>query len=340
MGNSRGGILLLGVAEQRDVNGPTGAPDLDAPLGLECDNPEQMLTASEARILDAIDQRLSVESHAIALESGRKVLGFQVSNSIDKPHRVSYQGRTSFPARRERQRYELNAAEIKDMVMRTASRIDEVEEEILRALSREVDEHEYPTLTVALIPVFTRNFAFDFRRQDVVDALARMDLIAQGRNDYIQPNFGLDGLSRRGMAGGTNVSLSHNGLVRLTVKMPGLTNEAIRSFNPLTADLYIRGIARGCEPIFATANLNAPALLGVALHVPHEAITNYGNGFFDGGNQVQPFSKIYPSLLLESIGAAVDPQIRPLCDLLHQSFGEPHSSAFDENGNWIHAFRF
>ena len=52
--------------------------------------------------------------------------------------------------------------------MRTASRIDEVEKEILRALSREVEEHEYPTLTVALIPVFTRNFAFDFRRQEVV----------------------------------------------------------------------------------------------------------------------------------------------------------------------------
>jgi len=337
MANSNGGTLLIGVAEQRDANGPTGAPDPEADLGVECDNPEQVLTSSESRILDGVDQRLLVESHAIGLANSRRVaLAFRVPNSIDKPHRVTYQGRTSFPARRERQRYELNAIEIKDMVMRTASRIDIAEQEIRRVLSLEVEAHELPTLTVGLIPVFTKNFAFDFRRQEVLDTFARMELTPEDGGHFYQPIFSIEGLTKQGLARGTKVSISHNGLILLTVKMPGWRNEEIPAFNPLTADLYIRWIARGCKAVFATASLTAPVLLGVAIHVPLESFTSDGSVFSDYENRVQPFNKRYPPLILDSLDSNLDQQIRPLCDLIHQSFGESHSQAFDGNGNWIY----
>ncbi len=126
MANSEGGLLLVGIAERRDALGkPTGEPDIEAPLGIECENPEQVLLGCEAKVLDGIDPRLTVESHSINLQSGRKVLAFRLPNSLEKPHRVFHQGRTWFPARREWRIYELNASEIRDMVMKTTSRLDE-----------------------------------------------------------------------------------------------------------------------------------------------------------------------------------------------------------------------
>jgi predicted HTH transcriptional regulator len=181
MANSEGGTLILGMAEQRGHNGPTGVPDPIAPVGLECDNPEQTLTAYEARLLEGIDGRILVETRAMLVGDGRQVLLFRVPNSLDKPHRVRHQGRTWFPARRERQRYELNTAEIKEMVMRTASRLEYAEQSVSEALSRDVEDHEYPSFVVAVIPVFTKNFVFDFWNQDVVHTFARLDLLGRGQ---------------------------------------------------------------------------------------------------------------------------------------------------------------
>jgi hypothetical protein len=335
MANSNGGLLLIGVAEQRDENGPTGAPDANASLGVECDNPEQLLTSSESRILEAIDQRLLVESHAINLGSGRRVLVFRVPDSLDKPHRVAFQGRTSFPARRERQRYELNATEIKELVMRAASRIDAAEVEINRALSGAVGPHENPIFAVALMPVFTRNLAVDFRSRQLIHAFAQMNLVQQESGTYIQPVFSMEGLTRQGLAPGVKVSLGHNGLLLLSMRIPSSRSGGLLSFNPLTVDIYIRGMARGCRVVYSVANLAAPLLLGAAIKIPEESLAHYG-GVFDDPNRVESFTRIYPSLVLQSL-ADPDPQIRPLCDLIHQSFGESHSPAFDGAGNWIYS---
>lgn len=339
LANSNGGDIVVGISEQRDENGPTGAPNPEAALGIECDNPEQVLASLENRILDSIDERLLIESHAVDLGGRRKALVFRVPNSVDKPHRVAYQGKISFPARRERQRYELNATEIKDMVMRTSSKLDSAETEIMHSLSKRVASQGGPTLTVTIVPVFTRNFAFDFRRREVIDAFGRIDLTGLGRLGFTEPRFSVEGLTRRGFGNGVNVILGHNGLLRLTVLMQGTTMGEIRSFHPLTPDLYIRGLARGCGAIYETAGLTAPALLGAAIDVPSPSVTNYGDARFDDGYRVYPFSKVYPSVLLEHFDAEVDARVRPLCDLIHLSFGEARSHAFNSDGAWIYQSR-
>jgi len=335
MGNANGGTLLLGIAELRDEDGPTGRPDPHAPLGLDCNNPEQVLAAYEGRILDCIDQRLSVESASIELRNGRKILALRVPNSLVKPHRVFYKGLTYFPARRERQRYDLNASEVREMVLRTTSRLDEAKKSIREALDRENEAHESPILTVAIIPIFTRDFAVDFRRPEVIHAFGRMNLTAQGQTNFIQPSFSVDGLNRPGINRDTTVTLAHNGLIRVKVKTHGqMGQNGTRLFNPETIDLYLRGIARGCGEVFAASALSAPALLGARLLISGQCYTTYG-GMFEDNLRVAASNQIYPTLLLEALDREVDQQMRPLCDLIHQSFGETHSGAFDNEGNWI-----
>lgn len=46
---------------------------------MEVVNPEEILAEYEARILDCIDERLLIESHAISLASGRFVLAFRIA---------------------------------------------------------------------------------------------------------------------------------------------------------------------------------------------------------------------------------------------------------------------
>jgi hypothetical protein len=220
------------------------------------------------------------------------------------------------------------------MVLRTTSRLDETKEAINEALSRENEAHDFPVITLAIMPVFTRDFAMDFRRQEVMDAFGRMDVTAQGQTNFTQPSFSVHGLSRDAMGRNAKLTLSHNGLIRLSVKTAGQVREGTRLFNPETIDLCLRGIAKGCGQVFATSSLNAPALLGVRLLVSGECYTAYG-GVFDDHLRVQPFTRSYPALLVETLERDVDPQIRPLCDLIHQSLGETHSGAFDNDGNWI-----
>ena len=97
--NAGGGILLLGISEQRDAGGqPTGLPDPNAQLGLEIPNPEAVLQAYDARVVANIQERLPLESSALPLADNRHVLAIRVPNSMLKPHRVHYQGHTYFPS--------------------------------------------------------------------------------------------------------------------------------------------------------------------------------------------------------------------------------------------------
>ena len=128
-----------------------------------------------------------------------------------------------------------------------------------------------------------------------------------------------------------------NGLLRLVVPIPGQSFMGNRSYNPIVIDLYARGIASGCGNVYAAAELSAPALLGIGISVPNSTIAWYGDEW-SSPVSVGPFNKIYPSLILNSLIDRIDSQIRPLCDLVHQSLGETSSPAFNCHRDWISRF--
>jgi hypothetical protein len=333
MANSVGGYIFIGISELREDGQATGVPDPDAPMGLDEGNPEQILMEYEARILDCIDERILTESSPIYLSNGSYVLVFRVPNSLSKPHRVSYKGQTYFPARRERQRYHLTATEIKELVMRTASRIEIAEAQLQSALDLNPSNAEAPTLTVAVVPVFTRNFAVDFRIPGTVEALAQLDLTAQGNQVRRVPTHSIEGLVRVGPSR-AYVVLGHSGLLRLSVELQSAGEMRHPSFVPLHIDYFARGIASGCGSIYASAGLTAPVLFGISLRIPTQCLASYRNQPWEDPVLINPFAMVYPSLVLDSLTDNIDNRIRPICDLVHQSLQEPSSRAFKADGTW------
>jgi predicted HTH transcriptional regulator len=98
--NAAGGILLIGVPERRDEHEhSTGAPDPEGVLGVEVPNHEEVLTAYDARVMEAIEERLPLESTSIDVGDGRRVLAIRVPNSASKPHSVRHDRHIYFPSR-------------------------------------------------------------------------------------------------------------------------------------------------------------------------------------------------------------------------------------------------
>src|SRR3989442_13659358 len=166
--NAAGGIMLIGVPERRDGEGqPAGTPDPGGILGLEVPNPEAVLNSYDARVMEAIEERLALESTSIDVGGGRRLLAIRVPNSASKPHSVRHQGHIYFPSRRERQRYHLTVREIKELVMRTSSRLQQPEEMLGGSFLEVARAGELPYLIIGMIPVFFEDFSVDVRRENV-----------------------------------------------------------------------------------------------------------------------------------------------------------------------------
>lgn len=238
--NGGGGILLLGVPEQRDANQqPTGWPDPNAQLGLDVANPEAVLQAYDARVTASIQERLPLESCAIPVANDRYVLAIRIPNSMSKPHRVSYQGHIYFPSRRERQRYEMDVREIKEMVMRTASRLEDAQSRLTRTLEGMQRQGAISDVLIAVIPVFRQNFMVNLRKQDVLDAVIQFGM---GDHQIVYPEFTFDGLRRQLLGQQFSfVQVHRDGLIVAKLQFPTNTEEG--KFRPSAIDIFLRTLS-------------------------------------------------------------------------------------------------
>jgi hypothetical protein len=329
--NASGGVILIGIPEARDGNGrPTGIPDRNAELGVTCEHPEQLLTAYESRLVDGIDERLTAELTAIPFANGRFVLAIRIPNSLAKPHRVRYQNHSYFPCRRERHRYELNAREIKDLAMRTASQSERAENLVAFAIDDPVRlEPLNPVLICALLPVFTNNFVVDLKNQGISQTLATFPLPG---GISVTPHYSMDGLRRVGPRD-VSLAFAHNGLLKLRAPLPArmIEGSGVR-FYPTAIDLFVRSLVVGSEQLFERAKLTAPALLGVSLWTNHPYVAAYGD--YDDGEVFPQQTHKFPILPLTILGSSADNQVRQLSDLIHQTFGVSGSPAFGIDGTW------
>ena len=188
--NAAGGIMLIGVPERRDEQQqPTGAPDPAGVIGMEVANPEAVLTAYDARVMEAVEERLPLESASIDIGDGRRVIAIRVPNSPKKPHSVRHQGHIYFPSRRERQRYHMTVREIKELVMRTASRMQEAEEMLDSAFLGVTRSADIPYLIIGMIPVFFEDFLVDVRAEAVRRAVGNFNRLGGHPNPAISGQF-------------------------------------------------------------------------------------------------------------------------------------------------------
>jgi hypothetical protein len=123
--------------------------------------------AYDARVMESIDGRLSLESAAIAVGDGQTILLIRVPNSATKPHSVRFKGHSYFPSRRERQRYSMSVREIKESTMKTASYVTRAEEVLTAAFLQVIRQEGLPYLIIGMLPIFFEDFLVDVKLQQL-----------------------------------------------------------------------------------------------------------------------------------------------------------------------------
>lgn len=337
--NSGGGILLLGISEQRDGAGQaTGLPDPAAELGVEIPNTERLLQSYDARALAAIEERLPLESFAIPVAGNRFVVAIRVPNSMSKPHRVHYQGRTYFTSRRERDRYDMNVREIKEMVMRTASRLEDSEDRLSHALENiglPPQPNNAPSIHIGIIPVFWQSFMVDVQDRNVIQAVSEFHL---GYQNFLQPTYNFNGLVRQIAAHEQSfVQVGRDGSILLGKRLDLSRVGGTPSIRPTAIDIILRSFVGHCSTVYTAAGITGPFLLTMLLRTP-QAISGLFPSQIPGAEEQSgmtlPGDYPFPVMQADSL-LDVDRVIRPLCDQAHQMFGRPASPYFNADGVWI-----
>ena len=330
--NAGGGILLIGVSELRENNQPTGTPDPNVALGVELPNPEQALLAFDARVVTGIQERLPLELYPIPVANNRYVVAIRVPNSLSKPHRVLYQGRVNFPSRRERQKYEMDVREIKEMVMRTASRLEEAERKLTVELESVRPRNDPPSLIIGTIPVFWQNFMVNVRSPEVIEAVSHFHL---GNGNVVQPTYNFDGLVRTIRADEDSlVHVLRDGMIVLNKRLHKVIDGQNVRLRPTEIDGVLRACVQRCSEVYTAAGITGPFLLTMLFHTLQDieglhtaALGEEPGGKIRGG--IYPFPVMQADNLIE-----VDKVIRPLCDQAHQMFGRDSSPYFTAEGVW------
>jgi hypothetical protein len=264
--NSSGGILLIGIPERRDEQGqPTGAPDPGGALGLEVPNPQTVLNAYDARVMEAIEERLALEAASVDVGQGRRVLAIRVSNSARKPHSVRHQGHIYFPARRERQRYHLTVREIKELVMRTASRLQQAEELLNSSFLGVARTGDVPYIVTGVIPVFQEDFLIDVRNQNIVREVGNLSRARNG--DYVNPNYTFAGIERREQRFEYTVTFRRNGLLTASHQLPLIPRDGVHQLAPTAVDIFLRQFVTQANAVYEAAAVTPPFVLGMMLRV-------------------------------------------------------------------------
>ena len=335
--NAGGGILLIGISEQRDANGqPTGIPDPNADLGIDLPNSEMVLQAYDARVVANIEERLPLESHAIPVSNDRYVIAIRVPNSLSKPHRVQYQGRTYFPSRRERQRYEMDVREIKEMVMRTASRLEEAQGKLNKELASVRQPDDSPTVVIGCIPVFWQNFMIDVRKPEVIRRVVEFHL---GHGNFLQPTYNFNGLQRQIVGNDDSfVQVHRDGMIVLNRRLALVQEDARFHLRPTAVDIILRAFVQHCSLVYLAAGITGPFLLTMLLRTNQNTYGLFPSvipGAEEPGGMIEgPNSYPFPVMQADNLLDA-DRVIRPLCDQSHQMFGRDSSPYFNAEGAWI-----
>lgn len=331
--NASGGILLIGIPELRDGDGqPTGIPDSAAVLGLELANPETLLNAYDARVMEAIEERLPFEAHDVEVGQGRRVIAIRVPNSANKPHSVRHQGHIYFPHRRERIRSQMTVREIKELVMRTASRRQQAEEALKKSFLQ-VAPTGQPTLIIGMIPIFFEDFMVDVRAEGIRAAVRNFS--RAGNNVQLVPEYTFEGIERRGENFDHVVRFQRNGLLNVSQQLPLISVTGDHRLHPGAADRLIRQVASAAKTVYDAGAISAPYLLGMTLRLQQQLVGVYANGPWEEETPpLHPGDYEFPYMQIDDL-SETDRIIRPVCNQVHQTFGKEGSPNFDPDGRWI-----
>jgi hypothetical protein len=229
----------------------------------------------------------------------------------------------------------MDVEEIKEMVMRTASRREQAEQLLLESFTELPDGSEKPYLVIGAVPVFWKDFLVDMRNKAILDKMLTFDL--SGGNTYQQWQFSFDGLERRVREAETFTQLRRNGLVRHSQPLSIRTTSGNSAIYPSAIDVFLRRFTVRVEALYDAADISGPFLLGLMVSTKSPIDGIYSDtlvrhvpvvrGTLEAGVHRSP-------LITADDFRDIDLVIRPLCDQFHQGFGEEGSPNFDADGKW------
>ena len=308
---------------------------------MELPNPEAVLSAYDARVMEAIEDRLPLESTSIDVGNGRRVIAIRVPNSANKPHSVRHKGHIYFPSRRERQRYPMTVREIKDVVMRTGSRLQQAKETLESSFLQVAVTTDWPYFLIGIIPVFFEDFLVDVRLGTVHQAVANFSRTEQP--EFRQPVYTFNGLERRENRNDYTVTFHRSGLLSASLQLPLLPpnpgEEAINVVQITAIDVTLQRFVLRASAVYEAAGIAAPFILGMMLRTRQRLFGAYAGfaGLFERTPPVPASDYSFPHMQVDDL-SAIDRAIRPLCDQAHQMFGLAGSPSFNAEGVWIARF--
>ena len=310
-------------------------PDLSKFDGVESPNPDSVLLGYDSSVVSGIEERVSLETHPIKLGNGKYVFAIRVPNSLNKPHCVRRDNKRYFPSRRDRHLYYMDVQEIKELVMRTASRQEQAEQLLLESFRELQPSTDQPYLLIGTIPVFYKNFLVDLTDPKLLVAMGTFDV--RGSGSYVQCTFSFKGLERKADFDSI-AQLRRNGLVRYSQRIPrGTETGGNSSIFPIGIDRMLRNFIAKVADLYKVAGLSGPFLLGMMLSTISPTDGLYPDSMMPQVSVVRgtisPGKYPFPIMTAYDFGD-IDQIIRPLCDQVHQTFGEKASPSFDSSGKW------
>lgn len=120
MANTQGGVILFGVDEERDADGPTGIPKSD-PYGVAEANADKLTQQILQRIQGGLNPELtSVKVQALTVQ-GKMIVAIGVPRSLYAPHAVWIDKSGKFYRRNDKGKYQVATTELRQMFLETQS---------------------------------------------------------------------------------------------------------------------------------------------------------------------------------------------------------------------------
>lgn len=128
--------------------------------------------------------------------------------------------------------------------------------------------------------------------------------------------------------------------MRYSQQIPGQQVSGSFAFFPVAIEIQLRIFINKVASLYGVAGLGGPFLLGMMIDTNTQARGLYPDYSVPQATVVR--GQIQPGLLTFPVMAAydfgdIDPILRPLCDQVHQCFGEEASPSFDSGGKWKRA---
>lgn len=334
--NAVGGDLIFGITEEE------GIPKSIDGVGL--DNPDEEKLRLENIIRSGIEPRIS--DIAIRLlkidDTEYYILLIRVKRSWNAPHRVIFKDHSKFYGRNSAGKYPLDVSELKTVFM-LSEQLPERIKRFHRTRAYDISSHEelpVPLLECGkmifhLIPLsaFSTNETLDTTQ--IYDKC--LELPPQGFNNGFDRCINLDGVAtipQDSMPYKAYNQLYRSGIIEIVSVFENKNKDGYFFIDSHELEYFLINITKQCFKVLTDLTVEPPIYVFLTLAgVQHYRFLTKGAFRYGNGSLGRDVLSI-PEIVIDSYNSEPHTILRPIFDMVWNSFGFKSSSNYDEDGNW------